>query len=35
MDDRLIVSAAGRRTEREVDADEIPGLLAEHFGVVL
>ena len=35
MDDRLIVSSAGQRTEREVDADEVPGLLAEHFGVVL
>jgi hypothetical protein len=35
MDDRLIVRSAGERTEREVDADEVPGLLAEHFGVVL
>ena len=35
MDDRLILSAAGQRTEREVDTDEVPGLLAEHFGVVL
>jgi N-hydroxyarylamine O-acetyltransferase len=35
MDDRLIVSSAGRRTEREVDPDEVPALLAEHFGVVL
>jgi len=35
MDDRLIVSSAGQRTEREVDADEVPALLAEHFGVVL
>jgi N-hydroxyarylamine O-acetyltransferase len=35
MDDRLIVSAEGRRTERQVDAGEIPGLLADHFGVVL
>jgi N-hydroxyarylamine O-acetyltransferase len=35
MDDRLIVSADGHRTERVVDVDEIPGLLAEHFGVVL
>jgi N-hydroxyarylamine O-acetyltransferase len=35
IDDRLIVSAAGRRTEREVAPDELPGLLAEHFGVVL
>jgi hypothetical protein len=35
MDDRLIVSAAGQRTEREVDAAEIPGLLGDCFGVVL
>ena len=35
MDDRLIVRANGKRTERHVAADEIPGLLADHFGVVL
>jgi N-hydroxyarylamine O-acetyltransferase len=35
MDDRLIVSTAGERTMRTVDTDEIPGLLAEHFGVIL
>ena len=35
MDDRLIVSAEGQRTLRRVDADEVPGLLAEHFGIVL
>ena len=35
MDDRLILSAAGRRTERDVDTDEVAGLLAEQFGVVL
>jgi N-hydroxyarylamine O-acetyltransferase len=35
MDDRLIVRAAGQRTEREVDAAEIPGLLGDCFGVVL
>ncbi len=35
MDDRLIVRSAGRRTEREVDPDEVPALLAEQFGVVL
>ena len=35
LDDRLIVRSAGRRTERVVDEAEVPGLLADHFGVVL
>jgi N-hydroxyarylamine O-acetyltransferase len=35
MDDRLIVRSGGRRTEREVEEAEVPGLLAELFGVVL
>jgi N-hydroxyarylamine O-acetyltransferase len=33
MDDRLIVRAAGRRTERRVANAEVPGLLDELFGV--
>ena len=35
MDDRLIVSTGGQRTVRRVDADEIAGVLADQFGVVL
>jgi N-hydroxyarylamine O-acetyltransferase len=34
IDDRLIVRAAGQRTEREVHPDEVPALLADLFGVV-
>ena len=33
MDDRLIVRAAGRRTERNVSDEEWPALLDELFGV--
>jgi N-hydroxyarylamine O-acetyltransferase len=35
MDDRLIVRSTGERTERAFDEAEVPGLLADHFGVVL
>jgi N-hydroxyarylamine O-acetyltransferase len=35
MDDRLIVRSDGGRTERAVADEEVPGLLAELFGVVL
>lgn len=35
MDDRLIERSVGKRTERRVDEDEVPGLLWSLFGVQL